>query len=147
MNCDPRRALLAVAEDGGILDGYPEKLEPSAGLDDGERLVAFIDDGRRAFSAIAPERVALLLPEASGRGSTHARLSPRVVIETLVRVAAANQGIPLQLMSRPTLRSALNLPKSGTLEDHLDAVGDPIGTFWSTGRGLAALAALAAGAI
>ena len=146
VNCDRRRAYLAVAEDGAVADGYPAKLEPPSGLDQGERLLEFIDDVARALTQIGPDRVALLLPEASGPGASHSRLAPRVMIETLVRVGTARQSIPLELMSRPRLRSALGIPRSGGLDSHLRFAGTPTGPYWTTGRGLAALAALAAGA-
>ena len=145
MNCDPQRAFLAVAEEGVIVNGFPAKLELAAGLDDGQRLLALVDDAERALTQIDPERLAILLPEASGRGSSHARLAPRIIIETLVRTAAAKRTIPLEMMSRPRLRSKLGLPRKGSLDQYLDAAGDPIGSYWTAGRGLAALAALAAG--
>jgi hypothetical protein len=144
--CSTEAVNLAVAVNGEVVDGLPERLRPAHGVELGERLLEFIEDVARALAQVRPDRVALLLPEAHRRGTTsYQRVAPRVTLETLLRVAAARERYPLSLVARPTVRAALGLPKKGALDDHLGAAGTPVGRYWRDGRGLAALAALAEG--
>ena len=144
INCTPHEAYFAVSEDGSILGRMPERLRPPAGLEVGERLVEFIGDVRNVLGQIQPDRVAMLLPEIRERGDTHQKHMPRIVLETLVRVAAAQEGIDLDLVQRPTLRAKLGLPAARSLDTHLGSSGVvPEGHYWNDGRGLAALVAVA----
>lgn len=148
VNCDPHAAYLAVVEDGRVLAGFPERLRPSTGLELGDRLLEFVSEVRRTFGAISPSRIGLLLPEGRQSGPSHTgsrqSIADRATIETLVRVGAAQEGISLNLVPRPTVRAALSLPRTGSLDSHLAAAGgSPVGQYWAAGRGLAALVALA----
>jgi hypothetical protein len=97
----------------------------------------------RALDEIRPVRVGLVLPEGTYRAA-YESLVPRLELETLVQLAAVNASIPLQRLPRPTIRSRLGLPRSGSLESHLElALGDQTGSYWSMGRGLAALGGVA----
>ncbi|WP_420451959.1 hypothetical protein [Ilumatobacter sp.] len=146
-NCSTRAVNVAVVQDGNVLDGLPERLRPAQGIELGDRLLEFIDDVARLLAQVRPDRVALLLPEAQRRGSaSYQSVAPRLTIETLFRVASAREGYPLRLIARPSVRAALDLPKKGSLDDHLESAGEPVGRYWRDGRGLAALAALAEGA-
>lgn len=127
--------------DGALVDCQPQKLEPPANLEADLALWEFIDEVGRALKALRPDRVGLLLPEATYK-STHGKFSPRIVLETLVRLAASRLEIPTQLLPRPTVRSALRLPRKKGLTHHVAAVFDePVGQYWTAGRGEAALAA------
>jgi hypothetical protein len=144
VNCDPHAAYVAVVEDGAVVTGLPERLIPPSGLELGGRLLEFVDEVRRDFGQMAPERIGLLLPESNARKQAYGTIMPRVTIEAMVRVAAAQEEIPLDLVARPTVRSRLGLPRAGSLDDHLaQAVGSSVGRYWTTGRGLAALVARA----
>lgn len=141
ISCTPNEVLLSMCVDGELVDDEPQKLAPPANLEAGPALWESIDEVARALKALGPDRVGLLLPEANYK-ATHGKLAPRIVLETLVRLAAAKLGIPTQLLSRPTVRSALGLPRKKGLFHHVDAVFDePVGQYWTSGRGEAALAA------
>jgi hypothetical protein len=48
------------------------------------------------------------------------------------------------MLARPTVRSRLKLPKDGKLSAHVGTrIPKPVGRYWSAGRDVAALAALA----
>jgi hypothetical protein len=67
-----------------------------------------------------------------------------VALETLVRVAAVQEGIPIEVLARPTVRSRLGIPRAGELASHVaTVVAEPVGRYWTAGRDVAALAALA----
>ncbi len=139
IHCSPQAAYLTVIEDGAVLSGLRERLLPPAGLETGEGLLECIREVRRVLGQTGVDRVALLLTEANSSPSTE-----RTVLETLIRVAAAEEGTPVELVARPTVRSRLGLPKSGSLGSHVArAAGPKSGHHWNEGRGLAAMAAKA----
>jgi hypothetical protein len=71
-------------------------------------------------------------------------LENRVVLETLVRLAAVKAGMPVEMTHPKTIRARLGCGVEGRLEDHLNEVlPDEVGHYWRAGRGLAAMAALA----
>jgi hypothetical protein len=145
INCDPHAAFLAVVEGNVVVAGLPERLKPPEGMELGDRLLEFIDEVRRSVGEIGPSRIGLLQPESGGQFQpTYGSIAARATIETLVRVAAAKERIPVDLVARATVRSRLKLPKTGKLDSHLEAgVGGAVGKYWTTGRGLAALVARA----
>jgi hypothetical protein len=134
----------------------PDRLTPPAGIEAGGDLWAFMDQVTGALATIKPRLVVLLLPEEQGRsgddgrqrrsvpGQTHRSLTPRIAMETVVRLAAAREGVACDVLARATVKSRLHLGAAGNLEKALDS-GDPkpSGKYWTTGRGLAALAARA----
>lgn len=121
-----------------MLDGFPERLRPPASMEQGERLLEFIDEVRRMLGRVNPVGIGLLLPE-----SGTPRAAERCTIETLIRVAAAQEKLPLEVLARPTVRSRLALPQSGSLASHArDAVGTAVGAHWGH-RSLAAMVATA----
>jgi hypothetical protein len=143
VNCTPQAAYLAVAEGDQILSGLPERLKPSSGMEQGARLLEFISDVRNVLAQVLPERVVLLLAEIRERGDTHQRHMPRITLEALVRVAVAQEDIPMELVQRATVRSRLSLSKTGSLDIPVrEGVVTPVGRYWNDGRGLAALVAL-----
>jgi hypothetical protein len=132
---------LAVVEGGVVVAGLTERIQSISGLEAGEGLVEYVDTVRRVLREVSPARVGLLLPETwRGTYTQHLR---RAELETMARLAAAMEEIPVDLLARATVRSRLGLPRSGSLENHVDAAGEPVGAYWSAGRGIAALAALA----
>jgi len=143
VSCSSRETYLAVDDDGTILDGLTERLQPSSGLEAGEGLTEFIDSVRRVLREVTPDRVAVLLPETWS--ATYRQHLDRATLDTLVRVAAALEDVPLEVLARATVRARLNLPRRGPLDSHVGRVGSSVGRYWSAGRGLAALAARAGG--
>jgi hypothetical protein len=141
INCTTSAAFLAVCVDAAIADGYTERLKPPAGLEAGESLIEFAEAVRRVLREVQPERVILLMPE-TWTASYKSHLE-RASMETLVRLVCAQEHLPVDQLSRAAARSRLGLGRSGALDAHLSAAGDPVGQYWTTGRGVAALAALA----
>jgi len=144
VHCTPQHAFIAVATDGLIVDREPERLELPA-LEQSERLAIFVDDTARNLQVISPDRVSVLQHEhMKGMPVKIAPLESRVVLETLVRLAAVKAGIPVELTHRRTVRSRLGCGFGGKLEDQIDRVlPSAVGQYWRAGRGLAAMAALA----
>lgn len=61
-----------------------------------------------------------------------------------MRLASVRAGIPIDVLSRQTVRTRLSLPKGGELAGYVpDRIAAPVGKYWSAGRDVAALAALA----
>jgi hypothetical protein len=146
VNCSSKHAFLTLAEDGEIVATNPERLEPP-GTEESERLRGFYHAFRRVLADLRPDRVCLLLPESNPRHRpTHAELTPRIGMETLVRLAAveSDDDVEIEVLARPTVRSRLGLGNKGKLVDLVPkAIPEPIGHHWKNARDLAALAALA----
>lgn len=139
MNCAPRVAYLAVIEDGNLDANAPERLQAPTGLETGEGLLECIREAKRVLGQARAEQVALLLPEPTASPN-----SERTELETLIRVAAAEEGTRVDLVSRPTVRSRLGLPRNGSLDTHIAAgAGTGSGHYWRKGRALAVMAAKA----
>jgi hypothetical protein len=143
INCDNAAVYIAVVEDGDVSEGRPERILIPEGLEREDQLGAVFDDVGRVMDEIAPDRIILLRPEPTYSAS-HEVFTPRITLEALVRLAAARKGISLDRMSRQGLRSSLGLPRKGALDSHLASVlTEPVGGYWRSGRGLAAMAAVA----
>jgi len=154
--CTSTATYLATCLQGVIVEGMPDRLTPPVGIEAGGDLWAFMDQVTGALATIKPRLIVLLLPEEQGRradngrqgrsvlGQTHRSLTPRIAMETIVRLAAAREAVACDVLARATVKSRLHLGAAGNLEKALDS-GDPepSGKYWTTGRGLAALAARA----
>jgi hypothetical protein len=147
VNCTSTAAYFAVADRNVLASDMPERLKPSIGMESGMRLLEFKSEVSNVLGKATPDRVMLLLAEPKEKGGTHQQHAPRIAMETLIRVAAAEEDLPLDLLQRATVRSRLALPKTGSLLDALNKADiEAVGQYWTTGRGLAALAALAGAA-
>lgn len=147
LHCTSQYAFLALVESGRVQDGLTERLAMSQQHEADQRLWATLDDFSRCLDEADPAAMGLLLPETTSR-QTHEQATPRIVLETLARLAAAQRGVPLERLHRRTVRSRLGLPSSGPLKEHVATVfPEPCGRHWAEGRGLAALAAKAAGEV
>lgn len=142
VHCSTQDAYLAVVDGRVVVDDMPERLRLPAGVESGAGLLEFVEEVRRALGRVAPDHVVILQPEGKQPGASYARIAPRVVIETLLRLCAAQEGISVDLQPRPTVRARLGLPARGSLETHIDRAGPATGQYWAAGRALAALAAL-----
>jgi hypothetical protein len=145
VTCSTTTALFSVVEDSKVVDAPVPKVKVGSLLEASAELEATLDELSRGLAQIRPDLVALLLPEQSPRHKrTYAEIAPRVALETLVRLAAVRSEIPIDVMARPTVRSRLSLPRTGDLASHVGlVVTEPVGKYWSAGRDVAALAALA----
>lgn len=90
----------------------PERVRPVSAGDHGDGLVRSLAGWRRALAEIAPDAVALLLPESGARTQkVHASWAPRCEAETLVGIAAGLARIPYDHIPRATVRSRLSVGK------------------------------------
>lgn len=145
VSCTQSDILLAVAKDQEILCGYPQKIEAAELLEASERLQGLLDRIERMLDEVSPSIVRVLMPEQTHKAAYSAMVA-RAAMETLVRLAAVKKGLRVEVLARPTLRSRLKLPKKGRLSQHVSLIlPDPSGQYWSEGRNLAALAAIANG--
>lgn len=140
ISCKGDKAYVAICEGRRVIGGFTDRLSMPAPLEAGDRLLSFIEDVKNELERVRPTRIVILLPESNEPGAPHSRHMPRIMTETLIRVAAAEGGVPVSLLSRATVRSRLGL--RGSLSEHLDCI-EAEGRYWTTGRGLAALAAVA----
>ena len=145
VNCSTDCAYLAVDDDGRLRGDVVELVPAPALGESSDQLLAVLAELERVLAEVAADKVVLLKPE-SGRLTkrTHSEHVPRIALETLVRLAAAETGRSIELLARPTLRSRLELPSEGKLVEHVGSrIPEKIGSNWSEERQLAALAALA----
>lgn len=133
-------AYLAVAEDGGILSLEPGVLKLPTGVEESRRLIVFQDEVSRLLENFSISKVCVLEPETN-YSATYKAFLTRITIETVIMAAAAGYGA--RRLSRARCRSLLDLPKSGTLKNHVSSITAPVGPAWTDKRDLAALAALA----
>jgi hypothetical protein len=137
MHCGSTVAYVAVVEDGTLDLSAPERIEAPAGLETGDGLLECIREVKRVLGQVRADRVALLMPEATAVPSPE-----RTELETLIRVAAAEEGVQVDLVARPTVRSRLRLPRKGPLVAHIAVgAGSASGHYWRQGRALALMAA------
>jgi hypothetical protein len=145
ISCTPHTACVAVAVDGEIIDGAVERIEVASLYEASQELLSTLDEVKRALGQLAPDAIALLMPEQGPSRRTYHEIVPRVAFETLIRIAAVQMSIPIEVLARPTLRSRLEIDRSGDLASHVgEVIPAPVGRYWTAGRNLAALAALAA---
>ena len=144
VNCNSEHAYVAVAVDGQIEDRRPDRLELPA-LEDSERLAVFVDDTAGELQSLGATGMSVLKHQhMKGMPVRVAALENRVVLETLMRLAAVKAGLPVEMTHPRTVRSRLGCGAEGGLDQHLDEVlPDAVGQYWRAGRGLAAMAALA----
>jgi hypothetical protein len=119
VTCTPRLAYLTLAINGAIADTPVERVEVAAQYESSEELVSTLNEIKRALGQLQPDRIVLLMPEQGRHKRTYQELAPRVALETLVRVAAVQERIPIEVLPRPTVRSRLGIPRAGELASHV----------------------------
>jgi hypothetical protein len=145
VTCNPHTAYLTLAADGAIKQAAVERVEVAAQYEASAELLSTLEEIRRAFGQLRPDGIVVLMPEQGGRKRTYQEIAPRATLETLIRIAAVQEGIGIEMLARPTLRARLDIPKAGELSSHVSRVIDqPVGRYWNAGRDIAGLAALAA---
>lgn len=145
VHCSAGTAYFSVMDDGDLVDEEPMRLR----LPDGERskrLQTFVDDLARTMKDKKIQAVVVLKAEGLPPNPTQRvnvpALQQRTTLETLVQIAAVQADLDVEMLERATARSRLGLSRAGKLEDMLEqAVPGMSGTYWTAGRGLAALAA------
>lgn len=141
--CKNDEVMLALAENGALLKDSHERLRAPALFEQTESLRAVLASIGRVLAEVRPDVVRVLLPEQTYKGS-YASLAPRAALETLVRLAAANADVELEMLHRNSARARVGMPRRGSFEDHIPSViPEPLGKYWAAGRRLAAVAAIA----
>jgi hypothetical protein len=145
VTCSTQSALLTGVENGEVVETAVYRIDVGAIHEASAELQSTMDEIGRALAQIRPSLVVLLLPEPSKRFKyTHSQIAPRITLETLIRLATVHADIPIDVMTRKTVRSRLGLDFSGDLASHVaerfPASAPP---YWSAGRDVAALAAFA----
>jgi hypothetical protein len=144
VTCTPHVAYLSLAINGAIAEAPVERVEVAAQYESSEELLSTLDEIKRALGQLRPDVVVLLMPEQSRHKRTYQEIAPRVALETLVRIAAVQEKIAIEVLPRPTVRSRLGIARAGDLASHVGTtIADPVGRYWTAGRDVAALAALA----
>jgi hypothetical protein len=144
VTCTPRIAYLTLAIDGAIAEAPVERVEVAAHCESSEELLSTLDEIKRALGQLRPDLVVLLMPEQGRHKRTYQEIAPRVALETLVRIAAVQENIAIEVLPRPTVRARLGVPRAGDLASHVGkAIVEPVGRYWTAGRDVAGLAALA----
>lgn len=143
VTCSNRSALLSVVTTGEVVDAPVNRIQVALIHEASEELVATLDEIGRALAQVKPELVVLLLPEQSRFKWTYTQIAQRVALETLVRLASVRADIPIEVLPRATVRSRLDLPRTGDLASHVASRIARAGPYWADGRNVAALAALA----
>ncbi|MDP9434225.1 MAG: hypothetical protein M3P93_03125 [Actinomycetota bacterium] len=142
VSCTTACAFLALA-DGETVAPVPDRLEPAAGLGPEEQLPVFAEDVARVLRDCGGDRVVILQAEPRYEAG-HTAWVPRLAMETLVRLESVRAGVPCSYISRQKVKGSLGLKGRGGL----DALGKDelasAGMYWSAGRLVAALAAVAA---
>jgi hypothetical protein len=143
--CSPTTAFLSIAEDGEIADAAVASVDVAAQYEASVEMLATLGEIGRVLGELRPDRVVLLKAEPNTR-MTYDQLAPRVALETLFRLAAVQANVEVEVIARSTVRSRLDLPKSGSLSSRVaESVPVPVGKYWRQGRDIASLAALAGG--
>ncbi|MFJ6199882.1 hypothetical protein [Micromonospora sp. NPDC092111] len=140
--CTSSYAYLVVADDGGILDGKPERLAFRDGLSEPERLVEFGKDAARALRDAGGSEV-VILRAVSNHVDTHTGWTDRLAMETLLRLECAKADIPCRYISHQAVKGVFSLTGRGKLAKLGEGVVTRSGRYWGDGRNLAALAAAA----
>lgn len=144
VTCTPHLAYLTLVIDGVVAETPVERVEVAAQYESSQELMSTLDEIGRALGQLRPDVVVLLMPEQGRHKRTYQEIAPRVALETLVRIAAVQGDIAIEVLARPTVRSRLGIPRAGDLASHVARViAEPGGRYWSAGRDVAALAALA----
>lgn len=144
VSCASADAFLTVVEvdaDGDtIVPVGPDRVRPVSAGDHGEALARSLEAWERLLDTIGPDAVALLLPEGGQQTKRpHSTWAGRCESETIVSVACGRKQIPIDVLSRATVRSRLEV--HGNLDEAVRKL-TPTGKYWKD-RGLALLAARA----
>jgi hypothetical protein len=146
VTCSGSDAYLTVidVEDDGesaqVREIGPARVSPINGSDRGDSLVRTLGEWKRVVELVAPDVVSVLLPESHKQTKqVHSYWAPRCEAETLAGLAAGLAEVPIDFVSRATVRAQLKI------EGKLDVAAGAAtkhGKFWGQ-RALAMFAAQA----
>ncbi|HVU60205.1 MAG TPA: hypothetical protein VHD58_00955 [Mycobacteriales bacterium] len=144
VQCTTKHAFLTVVEEGSVIPAGPQRLAAAQSMDEDHALWGTLATFGEALDEVKPDRIALLLP-GTGENSKgpHSAWAPRIELETLLRMAAAQRDLPVSRLARATVLARLGLPRKGKFEELVKPVSQPVGDYWAAGRLLAAAAAIA----
>jgi hypothetical protein len=97
-----------------IAEAPVERVEVGAPYESSEELLSTLDEIKRAFGQLRSDVVVRLMPEQSRHKRTYQEIAPRVTLETLVRIAAVQENIAIQLLPRPIVKARLGVPRPVT---------------------------------
>jgi hypothetical protein len=141
--CKKEAVMLAVSEDGKLVDDPHQRLQAAALLEATERLRAVEDDVRRVLTEVEPDCVRVLMPEQTYKGS-YGQIAPRAALETVVRLGCAEAAVPVEMLHRTSARARLGMDRKGPMERQIpEVIERSVGKYWASGRQFAAVAALA----
>jgi hypothetical protein len=142
VTCTGTSVFFAVSNAGEVLSGPPERVDVASLYDASTELEATLTEVGRVIAQVRPDLVTVLMPEYYK--ASYAEIAPRAALETLVRLAAVRADVPVEMIARQTVRARLKLPVDGKLSTHVAMrIAQPAGKYWTAGRDVAALAALA----
>ncbi|HET7571787.1 MAG TPA: hypothetical protein VFJ77_03860 [Gaiellaceae bacterium] len=139
IECKKQEVYVALAEDGALLDVEPQRLQVPAIHEQSARLRGFLDAFGRVLAELQPDSVNILQPETVYSAS-YGEIAPKAALETLIRLACVDVGVPVQMLHRATVRSSLG--GKGKLDELIAEKIEPVGKYWNAGRKYAAAAAL-----
>jgi hypothetical protein len=144
VSCTNKFAFLAVVENGEVLERGPVRIGAARSTDKDKALWETLDTLKTTIREIAPTRIALLLPGTGEHSKqTHSMMAPRIELETLMRMAAAQIGLPVNPLTRATVRARLGVTNKGSFDDAVRPAIAESGPYWTAGRLGAAAAAIA----
>lgn len=142
VECKKQEVYLAFAEDGELVDEEPQRLQVPAVHEETARLRSFLGGFGRLLAEKRPDTVRILQPESIYEAK-YSELAPKAALETLIRLACSEAGVPVEVLHRATARSRTDLGSKGKLDVLIKANIEPVGKYWNQGRKYAAVAALA----
>src|SRR5438128_1400393 len=102
--CTTSAAFFAFTVDGEFLDEEPKRIEPPEVLGAPDRLVDFRDRMRREISRVGADLVVIA---SSSYQASYQQIAPRAALETLIRLAAAEERVPSEYIHQRTVRARL----------------------------------------
>lgn len=140
IHCTSSAAFLVVVDGESIVPAVTERITWSAAQEGPQALDTALHAFERAYVEAGVTAVGVLQRESQHTAS-HQTFWNQIALESMAFLAAHNRGLPAELLPRPTVRARLKLPRSAGLDSHV--VFEPTGRYWSAGRNLASMAALA----
>jgi hypothetical protein len=142
VNTVGKAAWLALAEGDSPLTGVPLKIDAPPGLEEGSGLLAVKNDVKRILLSHEVGRVRILGAEGTYQ-DTQAGWIPRLTLETLFFIAAAEADVDCRRLSRPKVKGLFGFDGRGALHVHAAKILEPSAPHWTKKRDLATLVALA----
>ena len=136
-----QEVYVAFAQDGALIDHEPQRLQVPAVHEETARLRGFLVDFGHVLAETKPDAVRIAQPEQVYEAQ-YTELAPKAALETLVRLACDDAGVPVEVLHRSTARSRV-FGRQGKMDQLIDAAIEPVGRDWNAGQKYAAVAALA----